>query len=72
MPASFAPPCCYARRCLRCKALLDRLSARLGPLGVAEYAKDLCITSEVIDRRAHVGRAPLSRHRRQQGRSSDL
>ena len=52
--------------------LLAQLTARLGSLGGAEYAEDLCIAGEVVDRRAHVGRAPLSRHRRRQGRSSDL
>ena len=48
------------------------LRARLSPLGVAEYTEDLCITGEVVDHRVHVGHAPLSRHRRWQGRSSDL
>ena len=49
-----------------------QLRSRLGPLGVAEYVRDLCITGEVLNHRAHVGRAPLSPHRRRQGRSSDL
>ena len=52
--------------------LLIQLGARLRPLGGAEYAEDLSIAGEVIDRWAHVGRAPLSHHRRRQGRSSDL
>ena len=51
---------------------MAQLTARLGSLGGTEYAGDLCITGEVVDRRAHVGRAPLSRHRRRQGHSTDL
>ena len=51
---------------------MAQLTARLGLLGGTEYADDLCIADEVIDRRAHVDRAPLSRHRRRQGCSSDL
>ena len=51
---------------------MAQLTARLGSLGGTEYADDLCITGEVIDHRAHVGRAPLSHHRHRQGHSSDL
>ena len=69
---SFALPCRCARRCLRCRALGVQLRVRLSPLGVAEYAKDLCIAGEVIDHRVHVGHTPLSRHHRWQGHSSDL
>ena len=52
--------------------LLAQLTARLGSLGGTKYAGDLCIASEVVDRWAHVGHAPLSRHCRRQGRSNDL
>ena len=52
--------------------LLVQLSARLSPLGGAEYTDDLSFIGEVLNHRAHIGRAPLSRHRRRQGRSSDL
>ena len=72
MPVSFAPPCRYARRCLRCRALGVLLRARLSPFGVAEYAEDLCIADEVIDRWVRVGHALLSHHRRRQGHSGDL
>ena len=51
---------------------MAQLTASLGPLRDAEYVDDLSFTSEVLNRRAHVGRAPLSRHRRRQGHSSDL
>ena len=51
---------------------MAQLTARLGSLGGTEYADDLCIAGEVVDHRAHVGRAPLSCHRCRQGRSSDL
>ena len=33
-----------------------QLRARLGSLGGAEYAEDLCIAGEVVDRRRHLGR----------------
>ena len=51
---------------------LVQLSAWLSPLGGAEYADDLSFASEVLNRWAHIGHAPLSCHRRRQGRSSDL
>ena len=68
----FAPPYRYARRYLRCGVSLVQLSAWLSLLRGAKYADDLSFASEVLNRRAHVGRAPLSRHHRRQGRSSDL
>ena len=69
---SFAPPCRYARRYLRCGVSLVQLSAWLSPLGGAEYADDLSFAGEVLNRWAHVGRAPLSHHHRRQARCSDL
>ena len=68
----FAPPYRYARRYLRYGVLLVQLSAWLSPLGGAEYVDDLSLTGEVLNHHVHVGRAPLSHHRRRQGRSSDL
>ena len=44
----------------------------IGSLQVQEYADDLSFAGEVLNHREHVGRAPLSHHRRRQGRSSDL
>ena len=69
---SFAPPCRCACHYLCCGVSLVQLSAWLSPLGGAQYADNLSFTSEVLNHRAHVDRAPLSRHRRWQGRSSDL
>ena len=64
MPLRARYPCCGVS--------LVQLSAWLSLLGGAEYADDLSFTGEVLNRRAHVGRAPLSRHHCRQGSSSDL
>ena len=49
--------------------LLVQLSARLSPLGGAEYAGDLSIAGEVIDhrRRRRLNSTPPGRHRRRRG-----
>ena len=52
--------------------LLVQLSARLSPLGGAEYVGDLSIAGEVIDRRRRLGRTPPCRHRHRRGLCSSL
>jgi len=52
--------------------LLVQLSARLSPLGGAEYAGDLSIADKVIDRHRRLGRTPPCRHRRRRGLCSSL
>ena len=52
--------------------LLVQLSARLSPLGGAEYAGDLRIAGEVVDRCRRLGRTPLCRNRRRRGLCSSL
>ena len=48
------------------------LRARLGSLGGAEYAGDLCIAGEVIDRCRCLCRTPPCRHQRRRGLCSSL
>ena len=52
--------------------MLVQLSARLSPLGGAEYAGDLSFAGEVVDRHRRLGRTPPCRHRRQRGLCSSL
>ena len=49
-----------------------QLRARLGSLGGAEYAGDLCIADEVVDRRRRLGRILPCRHRRRRSHYSRL
>ena len=64
MPLRARYPCCGVS--------LVQLSAWLSPLGGAEYAEDLSIAGEVVDRHRHLGRTPPCRHRRRQGLCSSL
>ena len=52
--------------------LLVQLSARLSPLGGAEYVGDLSIAGEVVDRRRRLGRTPPCCHRHRRGLCSSL
>ena len=52
--------------------LLAQLTARLGSLGGAEYAEDLCIAGEVVERRRHLGGTLPCHHRRRRGHYSHL
>ena len=52
--------------------LLAQLTARLGSLGDAEYAGDLCFASEVVERRRRLGGTLLCHHHRRRGHYSRL
>ena len=49
-----------------------QLRARLGSLGGAEYAGDLCIAGEVVERRRRLGGTLPSRYHRRRGHYSRL
>ena len=52
--------------------LLIQLGARLRPLGGAEYAEDLCIAGEVVERCRRLGGTLPCRYHRRRGHYNQL